>query len=170
MMENDYHFGDKYVVDYLNEFPVSVRHMIPLWCDVYGALRFYSIECEDSLRTTVKIIKCKTDDDRIVKFNYRGIAMVEIRGKNYELSEDVCGDVSLYPSKEKLSWSEVYKPQDRAKKGNRYFYINDCGLVRQEEEQLTPTDSCRWLFGNYFMTEGEAEKSNIYFAYHPKQK
>jgi hypothetical protein len=166
MVENDCQFEEKYVADYLDAIPFTVRHMIPLWCEIYGTLNLSSIEYTDRISPTTKIIKCKTCDNKIVKFNYQGIAMVEINGKDYKLSEDSSEDVKLYLSKEKRKWSEIYKHQYRAKKGHTYFYINDCGFVCQKEEQLLPSDSCRWLFGNYFISASEAEKSNIYKVFH----
>lgn len=45
----------------------------------------------------------------------------------------------------------------RAEKGEEYWYVEDCGLADCDTEGIYDADNFRFLTGNYFRTEEEAE-------------
>ena len=50
----------------------------------------------------------------------------------------------------------------RAKRGGKYWFLDDCGVILSNEEWGDDTDDFRYSIGNYFKTEAEAEAYKKY--------
>ena len=53
----------------------------------------------------------------------------------------------------------------RARRGELYYYVSDCGSVSTECESYYERDKDRWVIGNYFLTKDLASKSNLFAAF-----
>jgi hypothetical protein len=60
----------------------------------------------------------------------------------------------------------IKKPRFRAKYEREYWYVTDTGMIRNEIDKDNHFDIDRWMCGNYFKTEEDAENSEIFKSYY----
>lgn len=58
------------------------------------------------------------------------------------------------------------KPRKRVRKGTSYYFITITGEIEMKEESNTKENERMFEVGNYFMTEEEAIKSEIFRAFY----
>lgn len=72
-------------------------------------------------------------------------------GKKVEISDESYAALSKAVTSSHMPW--------RAKEGGRYFFIDSMGDTCSSTEVNHKTDDYRYLTGNYYQTEAEAEKA-----------
>lgn len=118
-----------------------------LWCPIYGYGEVVAVTVESSNGSALITVSfshsgemfehCFAADGRFV----------------HSLSSSTC---MLYPSARLLTWGPCLK-RVRVPRGGHYFYIESDFRVESTDDLNTIADSERFIIGNYFSTESDAE-------------
>lgn len=107
------------------------------------------------------------DEKHIIIYNetlcayYENIIFIDIYKKVMEEKKCTC---SIFRALEKqgLRWNpeteEIETKRWRAKEGERYYFVGHVFEISRHRESFDLTDDGLWNSGNYFRTEGEAQK------------
>lgn len=150
-IDGGWHFVDEWLeaVDNKVDLAALLSRCIGvcLWCPIYGYGKVVNLTVESSNGSALITVSfshsgetfehCFTADGRFV----------------YSLSSAEC---MLYPSAQLLTWGPCLK-RVRVPRGDHYFYIESDFRVESTDDLNTIADSERFIIGNYFSTESDAE-------------